>query len=176
MGITVVPPHQLVPSLGIQRAGVMASAALTFTIYDSSVPEESIRFGSLTFMPHSPARRSAFSSFHEGIDLALGDPRFHASTVGTLCLPDPIRLAPGESTSSSTAMVSPAPSSIGYSGKLVFTPTLIYCVDCDARHITSLSDLIIDHDDGFTNNGSSSSILDALLVRSYRTHRRSRRR
>jgi hypothetical protein len=129
MGIEVVTPFKLAPSVGTLRVGVMASADPTFAIYDSPAPEKLICFGSLTFRPRSSARRSAFSSFYEGIDMALEDLCFHVSTVGTLRLPDPIHSAPGESTSSSTTLASPpAPSSAGSSNEPESTPTSIYCI------------------------------------------------
>jgi hypothetical protein len=86
--------------------------------------------------------------------MALEDLCFHVSTVGTLRLPDPIHSAPGESTSSSTTLASPAPSFAGSSNESESTPTSIYCIDCDAHHIAGSNDLIRDNDDGFTDNRS----------------------
>jgi hypothetical protein len=125
MDIAVVTPRQLASSMGSPRAS-------TKSILDSSVQEEPICFGSFTFTPHSPAQRSAFSSFHEGIDLALGDLRFRVNSVGTLRLPDPIWSIMTESTTSSNALASPAASSVGSSSEPTSASTSIYCVGCDA--------------------------------------------
>ena len=135
MDIAVVTPRQLAPSVGNLCAGVTASAAPTSAIYDSPAAGEPICFGSLDFTPHSPASRPAFSSLHEGMDLAFGAFHFHVNTVGALRLPEQIRSAPAEPTSPSAVLAPSSPSSVGSSGEPDFTPTTIFCVDCDAHHV-----------------------------------------
>jgi hypothetical protein len=158
MGIAVAPPRQLAPTVGNLRAGVMAFAAQTSAIYNPSVPEESICFGSLTFRPHSPALRSAFTSFHGGEELVFGDLRFHIDSVGSFRLPDPTRSAPGETTPSSTTLVSSTTSSAGSYSKAgltsASTSTSTFCIDCDTIHVTGPNDLAKDHDGGSADHES----------------------
>jgi hypothetical protein len=132
----------------------MAYTAPTFTIYDSSVREESTCFGSFTFTHDSPTQRLAFSSFHEGIDPGLGDMWFRVSSVDTIRIPYLIRLATADSTSSSIIPVSHASSSVGSSSELKSTPILIYYVDYDAHHIVGPSDFTWGPDDGSSKHES----------------------
>jgi hypothetical protein len=90
MDIVVDTPRQLATSEGNLYAGVTALEAPTSMVYDSPISDEHVYFASLMFIPHPPASRPAFNSFHEGIDVALGDVHLHINTMGTLCLADPI--------------------------------------------------------------------------------------
>jgi hypothetical protein len=97
-------------------------------------------------MPHSSAKHSAFSSFHEGIDLALVDFRFHINSVSTLLLLDSIYSVASESTILSTPMASPAASSVGSCSEPASASTSIYR---DAYHVTGPHDHMQDYDDDF---------------------------
>jgi hypothetical protein len=146
-----------VPSVGNMCTGVTASTAPTWAIYDSPVFKERIYFGSLTFVLHLLASCLAFNSFREGIDLALGDLRFHINTLGTLHLPDLIHSTPGEPTSPSSVVAPTSPSSVGSSNESESTRTSIIGVDCDTYHTIGLNNLVKDRGGGSTDYKSCSS-------------------
>ena len=62
------------------------------TIYDPSTSWGTIRFGALSFAKHLPALHSDFNILHEGVNLTFGGFRFHVTQLGTIRVPDLVRL------------------------------------------------------------------------------------
>src|SRR5664279_549510 len=103
-GSAVVEPRQLAPSVGKKRAGIAISPAPNSANYNSSTPTESMRFGSIRFVPHLPALNLAFHALHEGVNLAFGDFRLHVTREGILRLSDSPRPQATKSATSATAV------------------------------------------------------------------------
>src|SRR5664279_2048551 len=87
-GSAMVEPQQLAPSVGKKRVGIAISPAPNSANCNSSTPTESMRFGSIKFVPHMPTFSPAFHALHEGVNLAFGDFRFHVTREGVLRLSD----------------------------------------------------------------------------------------
>ena len=76
MDIVEVNPRQLAPSVGIEGAGIMNSAAPSSSTSNSKIGGGQIRFGTIDFLLHPPARLPAFVDLDQEMDLTFGSFNF----------------------------------------------------------------------------------------------------
>ena len=101
MGLGVIEPRQLAPTVGTKQVGSMVSTVPSSTLDNSATPAtkldesaarmESILFGSLGFVPHLPILQSIFADLDAGADLTFGGFRIYVNRWGTLRLADQVR-------------------------------------------------------------------------------------
>src|SRR5664279_2024116 len=147
-GSAVVAPRQLAPSVGKTRAGITISPAPNSANCKSSTPTESMRFGSINFVPHLPVFSPAFHALHEGVNLAFGDFGFHVTREGVLRFPDSPRPQATESATSSTASTTPIaatplPPQIGSVGDTEPNIVATSCPGCDSRHLMAAEKSVV---------------------------------
>src|SRR4051812_25003252 len=100
MGFAEADPRQLAPSVGTAQVGITISAASSSTSTNTATSStliiyttraDSDLFGSLGFMAHLPAFRSAFVGLRSGINLTFGAYQIYINHWGTLRLTDSTR-------------------------------------------------------------------------------------
>src|SRR3954467_9623728 len=92
MGIDEIKPCQLAPSVGIGGSDCAIVTVPTKAIYNSSVTESHLLFGTSEFTAHSPATMKNFEPVGDGPGILFGSFCFQVGQTGTLRLPERVPL------------------------------------------------------------------------------------